>query len=660
MVLVLFLGAIGLFFLSEKHKPAFTVLVVFVNVALTLVPAVLAFMGQAQTGMLAMPHFLGNFVVRVDSLSAWFILIINFTVLTGIVFGTEFLKHFSHLKTNLNIHWFSFLLFHSAMIWVCMFENGIAFIIAWELMLVSSLLLAMFEFQKKEKLKAGLNYLIQMHISVVFIMLGFVWLYVKTGSFNFSALASLPVSDQSLWIFVLFFIGFAFKAGFVPLHTWLPGADAAAPSHIAGIMSGVLVKLGIYGIFRIAINLQQDWVLLGELLITISIITAIYGIGNAAVKMNLNRMLAYCTIENIGIIGIGIGLGLIGLGTGNSLMVLLGFGSALLHTLNHSLFKSLLFFVSGTVFLKTQTFNIEKLGGLLKKMPQTAGFFLLGSLAIGALPPFSGFISEYLLYMGLFSGLSAVQGSSQVILLVLTVVGLALVGGISILVFTKTFGVVFLGNPRTKLKQEVAEPAWNRQLPMYAILALMLSVAFVPQFFMNFALGIVNECLPQPVAANSLAISGIIETGVTISKVSAGFIGLVLVFFGIRKFLVRNREIATYHTWSCGYVAPIPKAQYSGRSFVRQFANLLNFMVKEQQKGFVEKTIAYLYPKTFIFTSKYFDIIERYAVRPIISAQRYLLNLFQFVQNGQIQLYMLYGLFFILLILVATGLNYIY
>ena len=394
-IIVLVAGIAGLMLSPQKYKPYITFIIVLLNSVLTSIPSIYALTHQPIVDTYSLTGIMGNVYVRLDSLSAWFILIINLTVINGTLFGMGYLKSYEHLQTNRSIHWVFLILFHFSMLWVCMLENGFAFLVAWEIMSISSLMLVIFEYQHKDTLKAGVNYMIQMHISVALLTVGFIWLYFQTGSFDFSALSSFFSGGGSIWLFVILVAGFAIKAGFIPFHTWLPHAHPAAPSHISGIMSGVIVKLGIYGIFRVISSLHSNYTLIGEVILTLSIITAIYGIANAAIRYDYKKMLAYCTIENIGIIGIGIGVGLIGMGTGNSILMILGFSGALLHTLNHSLFKSLLFFSAGSIYQQTHTRNIEKLGGLIKKMPQTALFFLIGALAIGGLPPFNGFVSEF-------------------------------------------------------------------------------------------------------------------------------------------------------------------------------------------------------------------------------------------------------------------------
>ena len=473
--------------MERRYRPLLALFIVLVNSVISSIPSILAFTAGSQVGVLTLPHLAGDIGMRIDSLSAWFILIVNFTSITGVLYGSGYLKSYSHLKVNMELHWVFYVLFHLSMVWVCIFEHGVAFLISWELMSLSSLMLVIFEFQNKSTLKAGINYMVQMHVSVALLTLGFIWLYMNTGSFNFAALAQLTTDHYWIWVFILLFAGFAIKAGFIPFHTWLPHAHPAAPSHVSGVMSGVIVKMGIYGIIRTLMYLRHDLLFFGELILFLSLFTAIYGIANAALRPDFKQMLAYCTIENIGIIGIGLGIGLMGMANHDNGMALLGFSGALLHTLNHSLFKSLLFFGAGSIYQQIHTRNIERLGGLIKKMPVTAVFFLIGSMAIGGIPPFNGFVSEFIIYNGLFKGLHSFQGITQSILLILTITGLVIVGGMSVMTFTKNFGAIFLGTPRKELAHEPHETSFIMLLPQYLIVAVMLSVALAPQFFFSFA-----------------------------------------------------------------------------------------------------------------------------------------------------------------------------
>ena len=421
--------------------------------------------------------FFGDIPLRIDALSAWFILIINFTSVTGVLYGAGYLKSQDVKSPVVSLHWILYLIFQSSMLLVSMVQNSVAFIVAWEVMSLSSLLLVLFDYTNPKVLKAGINYLVQMHLSVALITVAFIWVYFKTGTFDFKGISSIFSSNGNIWLFLIFFTGFGIKARFLSMHTWLPQAHPAAPSHISGVMSGVIVKMGIYGIFRMITYLKSDYLILGEIILTLSLLTGLFGIMNAAVHRDFKKMLAYCTIENIGIIGVGTGLGLIGIAKGQGLLIFLGFGGALLHVLNHSLFKSLLFFSAGSVYSKTHTRDMDKLGGLIKPMPKTGMLFLIGAIAIGGIPPLNGFISEFLIYCGILSGINS-AGISQITLMIITFAGMSLIGGISILTFTKTFGTIFLGTPRQKLIHEPVEVSSLMLIPQYLIVVVMMSVAF--------------------------------------------------------------------------------------------------------------------------------------------------------------------------------------
>ena len=345
----------------------------------------------------------GQIPLRIDALSAWMILIINFTFITGVLYGTGYLRHYRDKPKNIRIHQLLFIILHLSMILVCSVQNFIAFLIVWEIMAGSAFLLIIFESWNKSTVKAGLNYFIQSHVGVLFIMISFIWVIVQTGSTDFNAIRTFSEhmpGPVSITLFFLLFIGFGFKAGFVPFHTWLPYAHPAAPAHISGMMSGVIIKLGIFGILRILLLIHTGYLVIGEIILLFSIVSGLYGVILAIVQHNLKKLLAYHSIENIGIIGIGIGIGTIGIGLHNDFLAIAGFAGGLLHILNHSLFKSLLFYGAGSVYQQTGTLDVEKLGGLVKKMPHTAGLFLIAALAICGLPPLNGFISEFLIFSG--------------------------------------------------------------------------------------------------------------------------------------------------------------------------------------------------------------------------------------------------------------------
>jgi len=645
------LAVVAILLLPANLKSWVAIIAVIANSITTSLLAVFVLTGHSIDLIFSGGGVMGDVPIRVDELSAWFILIINFTCVTGVIYGSGYLKAYENPAKKLSLHWILYVLFQLSMVWVCMIHHGLVFLIAWEVMSLSSMMLVIFDAQNPKTIKAGINYLVQMHISVVFLTVGFIWVYFQTGSFSFDAFSTYFGLNSNIWLFLVFFVGFGLKAGFIPLHSWLPHAHPAAPSHISGVMSGVIVKLGIYGIFRVASYLRSDFLLLGEIVLTIAILTGLYGILNAAMHRDFKKMLAYCTIENIGIIGIGIGVGLIGLGNHIPVLYYLGFGGALLHVLNHSLFKSLLFFSAGSVYQQTHTRDMEKLGGLIKRMPRTAILFLIGAIAIGGMPPFNGFISEFLIYSGLIEGIK-LQSVTQILLMILTFTGLSVIGGLSILTFTKTFGTIFLGTPRQPLSHTPHEVSSRMLFPQYAIVIMMISVAIFPQFYLqiigNMLTGLIkNVSVPQPAEFGNY-----ISIMQGISLYSLLLIGVILAFWGIRALALRGRSEEVGAVWGCGY-APTSKIQYTGKSFSKSLSKMFNALVIER-KQYEELEVGEIFPGNKTYSSHYHDFFEFRFIRVITNRLIYSANYFKFIQNGRIQSYVLYGIVFILAIFILT------
>jgi hydrogenase-4 component B len=653
--IVLLSGIITLLFVPVRVKPFISIISVFLVALITSVLAIKCFTGGGIEFLINGGTFFGEIPLRIDALSAWFILIINLTSVTGVLYGAGYLKSSAVQSQLITFHWILYIIFQTSMLIVSMVQHSIAFIIAWEIMSLSSFLLVLFDYTNPRVLKAGINYLVQMHISVILLTVAFIWVYFKTGTFDFKGISSFFGSNINIWLFLVFFAGFGIKAGFLGLHTWLPLAHPAAPSHISGVMSGVIVKMGIYGILRIITCLKTDYLILGEIVLSLSLLTGLFGIMNAAVHRDFKKMLAYCTIENIGIIGVGIGLGLIGLGKGQSLLSFLGFGGALLHVLNHSLFKSLLFFSAGSVYNQTHTRDMDKLGGIIKKMPKTAMMFLTGAIAIGGIPPLNGFVSEFLIYCGILKGISS-AGIDQITLMILTFAGMSIIGGVSILTFTKTFGTIFLGTPRQKLEHEPEEVSKMMLLPQYLIVIIMLFVAFFPGYFINLIGIILNISTFPNISFNISDLQGYLFIMKNISLASLIFLAVTGFVFLIRSIIVRKSEEKYSSTWGCAYTAPDPKMQYTGKSFSKSFGKLLNFIIIEK-KGYTEIQRNETFPDIRKYRSFYLDFFENKIIDPVILLITRFIDLFQFIQNGKIQAYVLYGIVFILAIFLGTVLN---
>lgn len=651
------LAIAAVFLIPLKFKANFTVFIITLNALATSYIAFPALYGSIVSYSFYAGTFLGDISIRIDGLSAWFILIINFTCITGVIYGAGYLKTYKETAAKLTLHWVLFILFHLSMIWVCVLQHGFAFLLAWEIMSLTSIMLVIFDHNNSKTIKAGINYLVQMHISIVFITIGFIWVYSQTGSFSFEAIGTFFNANNNIWLFLIFLVGFGLKAGFIPLHTWLPHAHPAAPSHISGVMSGVIVKLGIYGIIRIISFLKADFLLLGEIMITISVLTGIYGILSAAIYRDFKRMLAYCTIENIGIIGIGIGIGMIGIGNKSPLLYYLGFGGALLHVLNHSLFKSLLFYSAGSVYQQTHTRDMDKLGGLIKHMPKTAVLFLIGAIAIGGIPPFNGFVSEFVIYTGLIEGLKS-YNLSQLILLVLTFAGLSIIGGLSMLTFTKTFGTIFLGSAREKLYHKPQEVSLSMLFPQYVIIAVMLSVSFFPQFYLNAVYKLLYGLPNNIFVLNPTMLINYSTSIFKISIFSAVFVGVIVFCWWIRSVIIRSKIKNTQPTWGCGYVAPNNKMQYTGKSFSKPLGKIFNFLLIEK-KHYKELENSEIFPQHRKYESFYVDFFEHRFFDSISHRLIYTANYFRFIQNGRVQSYVLYGIVFIVAVFVLTVLSII-
>jgi hydrogenase-4 component B len=334
------------------------------------------------------------------------------------------------------------------------------------------------------------------------------------------------------------------------------------------------------------------------------------------------------------------------------MLIFFGFGGALLHVANHSLFKSLLFFSAGSVYKQTHTRNMDKLGGLIKKMPKTAALFLTGAIAIGGIPPLNGFISEFMIYCGILNGINS-AGIAQITLMILTFAGMSIIGGISILTFTKTFGTIFLGIPRQKLKYEPAEVSAMMLLPQYLIIAVMILIAFFPGYFVNLAGTVLNANTFANIGFKIADMDSYIVILKNISQASFIFL-LVIGFVLVIRYVLAYRTKEIYSsTWGCGYPEPNERMQYTGKSFSKSFGKLLNFVLIEK-KGYKEIDRNETFPVSRKYRSSYLDLIEIRIIDPLILLITRFINAFQFIQNGRIQAYVIYGIVFILAIFIGT------
>ncbi len=645
--------------LKVKYKGITTIVATLGMATISSILAVKSLLGDTFNIILPGTLVTGEIPVVIDPLSAWFILLINFTFITGVVYGVKYMQVYADKKAKLALHWSCYIMTYAAILAVCIIQNTIVFLIAWEIMVIGAFVLVIFEGHIRKTINAGINYLIQSHIGILFLYIAFFWVATKTQLFNFETIKQFSISENHVFSFLLmllFFVGFAIKAGFVPFHTWLPHAHPAAPSHVSAVMSGVLIKKGIYGILRMILLINTNYLAFGYFILTISIITGVYGVMLAIVQHNLKTLLAYHSIENIGIIGIGIGIGCIGVGNSNTLLASLGFAGALLHTLNHSLFKSLLFYCAGNIYQAAHTISIDNFGGLLKRMPHTTFLFLIAALAICGLPPFNGFVSEFIIYGGLFNG---ILGNSflSILVKIMAILGLALIGGLAMLCFTKAFGMVFLGKARIQFKHQLHESHWQSLLPMYLIVLLIIAIGIYPTFFLSLLskpIHLFTQFMPKEIIVSKIKNIEMINI---IGLYSFGFIILsVIIYFIRRKITIYNKnEIGT--TWGCSYIAPNNKMQYNASSFVHNYIKLANPMILFQKN---KKQIAGIFPKKSTYKTHSFDKIEEYFINKPLRKINYFFMRFSLKQNGKLQLFILSGMIFIIVIVGVPSIIYLY
>jgi hydrogenase-4 component B len=646
ILFILLTAVITILLVNTKIKGIISLSTVIVFATISSFFAVKALLGISYEIILSGTFLFGTVPVRIDALSAWFILTINFTIITGAVYGFNYMKQYRERKSDITLHCIAFLFVQFALLGICSVQNGFIFLLLWELLAISVFILVIFEHEKPETIKAGINYIVQSHISIVFIMLGFIYVAYKTDNYGFDAITDFSNQQSTLAgtaLFLCFFIGFAIKAGFVPFHTWLPYAHPAAPSHVSGIMSGVIIKIGIYGILRMLLLIKTDYNTIGYIILFISIFTGIYGVMLAIIQHDLKKLLAYHSIENIGIIGMGIGLGCIGLGSANNWMAILGFSGALLHTLNHSLFKSLLFFCAGNVYQSTHSINIEHLGGLIKKMPQTAVLFMIAAIAICGLPPLNGFISEFLIFGGLYNWLYSADLIS-LIAIVFAITALVLIGGLALLCFTKAFSIVFLGNARITPPDESHETGFLQLFPMYLTAIVMITIGLFPSFFIDALQRPVNLYTHHIIFNLNLIKVGSIDSLRIISWLFIAFLIFAFAIIRLRKFVTRNRIIETGPTWGCGYSPASSKMQYTAGSFVRSYSKLAKPLLDIEKK---EVELSEVFPSEKHYETDPYDKIEHIFIDKPLKLLNKITDIFLFLQNGRLQRYILYGIIFI-------------
>jgi hydrogenase-4 component B len=650
------LGAGGVLALLTARQPALCRLCglggAVAGSALGLVPAAQVLCGTALGEVNApwMAALGGEFSVALDPLSAFFA--VPIFLLTGLaaVYGAGYL-HAYEGKKNLGVTWFFYNLLTASMVLVVAARNGLLFLVAWEVMALASYFLVIFNDDKEEVRRAGWTYLVASHLGTAFLLALFALLGKHAGTLNFDDMAwagqRLPVEATSV-LFLLAVVGFGTKAGFMPLHVWLPEAHPAAPSHVSAVMSGVMIKTGIYGLVRLLSMLGGPPAWWGWLLVAVGLTSGVLGILFALGQKDLKRLLAYSSVENVGVIALGLGVGVLGLSSRQPALAVLGFAGALLHVLNHALFKGLLFLGAGSVLHGTHTADMDRLGGLLRRMPWTGYTFLVGALAIAALPPLNGFVSEFLIYLGAFR--QEMSGTPLGLIAPLAVIaGLALIGGLAVACFTKAFGIVFLGAPRGEAAARAQPVGLLLRWPMVALAAGCPLVAMLSPVLVPALAPVVGTVAGLDPAGASRHLASATWPLTYVLVVAAVLVVLVGGLAWLRHVLLRGRPVAEADTWGCGYLAPTTRMQYTASSFAQPLTDLFQPVLRTRKQ---EPKITAYFPSGAELHAEAEEPVREAFYAPLFRGVGLALGKLRWLQHGRVQLYVLYIALTILVLLV--------
>lgn len=569
----------------------------------------------------------------IDPLSAFFLLPVFLVAAAGSLFAVGYWPAAEHRSTECGLTFFYGLL-ASSMAVLLTARNGVFFIMVWEVMALSAYFLLVTEHEREDVRRAGVVYLIATHAGTMALFVYFSLLAAATGSFMLPAAGSLSaLSPYASIIALTAFIGFGAKAGIMPLHIWLPSAHANAPSHVSALMSGVMLKMGLYGIFRTVTYFNDPPLLWGAVLTVAGISSALLGIAFAVAQRDLKRLLACSSIENIGIITTGLGVALLGASSHNQPLMYLGMAGALLHILNHSFFKPLLFLGSGAIIHASGTREMNLMGGLGKGMPRVALLFMIGSVAICGIPPLNGFVSEFLLYLGFFKQLAA----ESMVYLVFLAPLLALVGGLAVVAFTKLVGSVFLGTPRTPAAAHPHEAGVTMLAPMAFFAILCLLVGLFPQLALRLVTPAIEAFYPHltfsAISAEYAAILGRLSLAAVLLLAAALLVMLVW------KWRLGRAPVTSASTWGCGYQRGTSRVQYGGTSFSELVVSVFNGIVRQR----VERPVlSGLFPGAARCSDVPTETLLERVIAPLFSLTGMSFSFLRRLQHGLMHVYMMY------------------
>lgn len=596
------------------------------------------FLATRETHALSFPSpFAGiDFSLGIDSISAVFLLPVFVVPLLGTVYGLSYWKQAENPQNGRKLRIFYGLLAGSLGLLVVA-RDGLLFLFAWEVMALAAFFLVATEDRDDEVRAAGWLYLAASHFATLCLFCLFAILANLTGTFSFVPLAGVSPAMLTA-IFFLALIGFGMKAGIMPMHFWLPSAHAMAPSHVSALMSGVLIKMGIYGLVRVFSLVPNPPVWWGALLIALGMISGIIALAFAIAQHDLKRLLAYSSIENIGIIFIGLGLALLGHSLGQVSWVVLGLGGALLHVWNHALFKSMLFLTAGSIIHAAHTRQINRLGGMSRKMPATSLCFLVGAVAACGLPPLNGFVSEFVLYIGLFDTLGLHAGRSWPAAS-FAAPALAFIGALAAACFVSAYSIIFLGTPRTDEALHAHESAPAMLVPMALLGTGCAVLGLCPFFFTPIIDAAVADWAGVAGIRTAPPLLASLAPLVKLSATSAFLLFLVGVCALWQQSRIRAGGEASSGTWGCGYAAPTARMQYTASSFGEILVKLFRWALLPK----VFRTrIKDLFPDRASFETQVPDLILGGIVMPTFRLFTRLFAWSRWIQQGDLHAYLLY------------------
>ncbi len=579
---------------------------------------------------------------RLDALSALFLALVGVVGGAGAIYAGEYWpdSHYPASAPRSRIWWAALIL---SMLAVLLSSNGLHFLIAWELFAISAYFLITLDNARREVRAAGWLYLAVSHAGTVCLFAFFAGLAARTGSWELGPMRAQAGLAPFFWLML---IGFGVKAGVFPLHIWLPSAHANAPSHVSAIMSGVAIKMGVYGIIRFSGWLPAPaaagWVVLG-----LGGTGALLGIIFAFAQNDFKRLLAYCSVENVGVILVGLGAALLASAHGDELWGRLALAGALLHVWNHGLFKSLLFFGAGSVLHATGTREMSRLGGLWGLMPWTAGLFALGILAVSGLPPLNGFVSEWLIYLGLFDSVTSKSTSGWAT--IPAAIMLAMAGALALASFAKAGAMIFLGAPRTHAAAHAHECGMGMRGPMLTLAAVCGLIGLAPMLFwpvVSRAVGSWRLAWAAGEAPAPLVTLGSVHLALAMLVVAAtGWLWLKAHANGLRRGL----------TWDCGFASPTARMQYTGGSFAGIAGGWFAWVLRPERR--IRRPRGH-FPADAIRLERVPETVLERIIGPVGRGVMQVSATVRQLQHGRLQFYILYvvaGLIALCILVLSGG-----